>query len=181
MSTTHLITATELLEKHSDVRCELIQGELHTMSPAGAAHGWVIARVTARIINFVEEHHLGYVFGAETGFVLERNPDTVRAPDIAFVRKDRISGRLGRRFLEFAPDLAIEVLSPSDTSSEVSAKAEQWLRCGSSQVWLIDPARETACICYLENDEFVSRSVQSLKASPLLPGFELQVKSLFEF
>lgn len=151
------------------------------MSPAGAAHGWVVARITLHLGVFVEEHHLGYVLGAETGFVLERNPDTVRAADVAFVRRDRISGRLGLRFLEFAPDLAIEVLSPGDTSSEVSAKAEQWLRCGSSQVWLIDPARETACICYLENDEVVSRSVQSLTASTLLPCFDLPVKSLFEF
>ena len=149
------------------------------MSPAGAEHGWIIARLTAKLVPFVEEKALGYVFGAETGFVLERDPDTVRAPDVAFVRADRIPTRPTRKFLPFAPDLAVEVISPGDSSSEVSQKAEQWLRSGSDVVWLVDPSRDTAAICVLEEDAFVSRTVTQLTAPDLLPGFSLSVKSLF--
>jgi len=173
------ITASELAERPQAGRCELIRGEIRTMSPAGAEHGWIIARLTVKLGQFVEEQSLGFVFGAETGFVLERNPDTVRAPDVSFVRMDRIVTRPTRKFLPFAPDLAVEVISPGDTASEVSQKAEQWLRSGSAIVWLVDPSRDSAAICLLEDDAFVSRSVTELTAPDLLPGFSLSVKSLF--
>lgn len=175
-----LMTADELFDSAPSGRCELIRGELRTMSPAGGNHGWIVARLSARVTEFVEHHRLGFTFGAETGFVIERDPDTVRAPDLAFVRASRIPVRPGRRFPALAPDLVVEVLSPDDPSSEVSAKAEQWLRCGCQIVWIVDPVRETAAVCVLENDAFVLRAVKILAATELLPGFELPVKSLFE-
>ena len=174
------MTADELADTPGLGRCELIRGELVHMSPAGGEHGWTIAKLTAKLVVFVEQHRLGFVFGAETGFVIERDPDTVRAPDVSFVRSGRITTRPTRKFLPFAPDLAVEVISPSDSSTKVSAKAEQWLRCGTTTVWLIDPVRDSAAVCVLEDDVFVLRAVTELADAELLPGFVLPVKSLFE-
>ncbi len=174
------MTADQLFEAPGLGRCELIRGELIHMSPAGGEHGWTIAKLTVRLGIFVEQHRLGYVFGAETGFVIELDPDTVRAPDVSFVRSGKITARPTRKFLPFAPDLAVEVISPPDSSTEVSAKAEQWLRCGTTTVWLIDPVRDSAAVCVLEEDVFVLRAVTELADAELLPGFVLPVKSLFE-
>ena len=149
------------------------------MSPAGGQHGWVIINISAPLATYVREHDLGYVFGAETGFFIERGPDTVRAPDVAFVRKDRISGSVPIKFFPGAPDLAVEVLSPSDHASQVQAKASNWLNCGCAEVWLVDPRSETASRCLLKDGEIVVNSVEALE-SDLLPGFELQVAELFQ-
>ncbi|MEZ6061229.1 MAG: Uma2 family endonuclease [Planctomycetaceae bacterium] len=178
--TAKLVTASELLANHSRQRCELIRGEVKLMSPAGSRHGWVAASVGRILGNFVLDRKLGHVFGAETGFVIESDPDTVRAPDAAFVRIGRVSGRIPSGYFPGAPDLAVEVVSPGDTSTEVHQKAEQWLRSGASVVWLIDPTRETGAVCRLEDGEFHLRSVRELAAPELLPGFSLPVHDLFE-
>jgi len=133
------------------------------MSPAGGLHGWVMLNVGSPVRERVRRTKSGYIFGAETGFLIERDPDTVRAPDVAFVRLERVKHGLTERFFEGAPDLAAEVLSPTDSASEVHEKAEQWLRAGCSEVWLIDPRRKSASRC-----------------TPLLPDFLLPVDSLFD-
>jgi Uma2 family endonuclease len=148
------------------------------MSPAGGQHGWMIMNISAPVATYVREHDLGYVFGAETGFFIERDPDTVRAPDFAFVRKDRIAGSVPIKFFPGAPDLAVEVFSPSDYTAQVQAKADSWLNCGCAEVWLVDPRGKTASRCLLRDGEIVVNRVNVLE-SDLLPGFELQVAALF--
>ena len=149
------------------------------MSPSGGEHGWVIANVTVPLGAFVKSHHLGYVFGAEAGFIIERDPDTVRAPDVAFVRRDRIPGTVPREFFPGPPDIAVEVLSPSDSASDVHEKAEQWLGSGCCEVWLIDPRRKSASKCLPADHSILLTPVDKL-TSDLLPGFELRVSELFE-
>ena len=116
---TNLISADELLRNPPKQRCELVRGELVFMSPAGSSHGWVMINITVPLAVFVKTHKLGYAFGAETGFLIERDPDTVRAPDVSFVRNSRVAGTPTTGFFPGPPDLAVEVLSPSDSASEV--------------------------------------------------------------
>ena len=127
-----LFTAEELLRLPTDgLRLELVKGKLYEMPPAGARHGNVAIRIASRLNAHVETAELGQVFAAETGFVLRRDPDTVRAPDAAFVSRDRLpQGELPVGLLELAPDLVVEVVSPSDSRREVREKAESWLLGG---------------------------------------------------
>ena len=179
MSTTAEHTADELFANPPNGPWELVRGELRLMSPAGSKHGWVISRLTRSLTTHIEENRLGYVFGAETGFIIETDPDTVRAPDVAFVQKNRVDGELPDQFFPGAPDIAVEVLSPNDTASAVEEKSEAWLNAGCHAVWLVDPRRKTASICTLTDTGMVKSSVKEL-TNDLLPGFELVVGSIFE-
>jgi Uma2 family endonuclease len=179
MSTATGVTVKQVVARPPAGRWELVKGELRMMSPAGGEHGWVIVNVTAPLAAFVKQHRLGYVLGAETGFIIHRDPDSVRAPDVAYVRRDRFQGGLPQGFIDGAPDIAIEVLSPSDTASAVEEKTEDWLTGGCGEVWLIDPRRRSASVCTQVDGAVVRRSVTQF-VSERLPGFELPVEQLFE-
>jgi len=129
---TQLVTADELLElsARDENRYELIQGEVRVMPPTGAEHGYFTMSLGAYMYLFASENLLGVVFAAETGFILERNPDTVRAPDTGFVRQDRITTSLTGKYFPGAPDLAVEVVSPNDRADEVQDKVQEWLAHG---------------------------------------------------
>jgi len=180
MSIAAQITTVEQLW-NANIRepCELVRGELRMMSPGNAEHGWVIMNVSAPLATFVKENELGYVFGAETGFVIARDPDSVRAPDFAFVVNHRITGEIPKKFFPGPPDLAVEILSPGNSASEMQEKTEDWLNSGCREVWLIDPQRKTASISRLSGSSVLVKTVETL-ASELLPGFELQVSELFQ-
>lgn len=140
---TKLMTADELLALPTgEWRYELINGELITMSPAGAEHGRIAMIIGAHLYAHVKKHKLGEVYAAETGFKLTSGPDTVRAADDAFVRAERVV-RI-RKYFPGPPDLAIEVLSPDDRASEVEAKTRQWLSSGTRMVMFVDPERQIA-------------------------------------
>jgi len=177
-TTEHITTAAQLLEASGLGRCELVQGELIMMSPAGSRHGAVVARLTGRIVAFVEERRLGAVFGAETGFQIQQKPDTVRAPDVAFVQVSRIPADLPEGFFPGPPDLAVEVVSPSDRASEVLAKVQDWLEAGCAVVWVVDP--ETRRIFVYQGVEVsVVKESGALAGGDLLPGFSLPVAEIF--
>ena len=114
------------------------------MTPAGFDHSVIEMRLGTALTNHVTAHRLGLVCGAETGFLLAKGPDTVLAPDVAFVRRDRIpaAGR-PRTFWEGVPDLAAEVVSPGDTRNAVAAKVAAWLAAGTQVVWVLTPKDET--------------------------------------
>ena len=150
------------------------------MSPAGSNHGKIAARIGWRLAQFVEENDLGVVYAAETGFIIDTNPDTVRAPDASFVTKERIdslSETIG--FFPGAPDLAVEVISPNDTYTQVADKALDWLRAGTQMVIVIDPNQQTAI--YKDLDDIVIRTKnQTIDGGTLLPGWSLSLKDLFK-
>ena len=184
MSTTStaLMTAEELMElPHGEgFRYELINGELEkTMSP-GLPHGRIGARLLVALGNFVWDYGLGDVFAAETGFQLTFDPDTVLAPDVSFVSKERME-QLGQteRYFPGAPDLVVEVLSPSDRPSKVNKKTLRWLGYGAKQVWIVDPKKKTVTIYRSPADATTFCGSDELEAQDLLPGFRLSLDNIF--
>jgi Uma2 family endonuclease len=173
------ITAEQLLGMGDIGRCELIYGELVMMSPAGAEHGVVAMRFGRFLSEFVELHDLGLVFGAETGFVIERNPDLVRAPDAGFTRKARLAEPLPKGYVPGVPDLAVEVVSPGDTRKEVADKVNMWLAHGTTTVWVADPQAMTVVIHRVGHPPQLLASSEEIQGESLLPGFILPLSKVF--
>ena len=176
-----LLTAEELLRlSTSGRRYELVKGELFEMPPAGGKHGSVAMRVGSLLSVHVRANDLGEVFAAETGFILRRNPDTVRAPDASFIAKDRLpEGELPVGYLEIVPDLAVEVVSPNDTTREVWDKVGDWLRAGTRLVWVIDPASRSVTV-YRSMDDFqILSEGDELVGGEVIPGFTGNLRDQF--
>jgi Uma2 family endonuclease len=175
------VTAEELLRMRDDgFRYELIEGELRKMTPAGSEHGYIASEVLSELRNHVKANDLGRTFAAETGFRLASNPDTVRAADAAFVRRERVEevGRT-RTYWPGAPDLAVEVISPGDTYTEVHGKALEWLDAGCRMVVVVDPRKQTATV-YRSRDEIrVLTASDVLDGAEVVPGWRLAVGEIF--
>ena len=169
-SATKPMTADELLARSCELgRCELIRGELIKMSPPGGEHGSVCADLTFHISRFVRDQSLGKVYAAETGFVLERNPDTVRGPDVAFIRSDRVSEARTPKHIPIPPDLAVEVNSPNDVIGEVVAKVQWWLEHGVRGVWVVDPRSKTVTTYHPDGSARVVQHGESLEGTRMGP------------
>ena len=149
------------------------------MSPAGFRHGRFAAEIAAAVANFVKPRGLGVVTGAETGFFIARDPDTVRAPDVGFVRADRLAGIEPAGFFPGAPDVAVEVLSPSDRASEVNAKVRDWLDAGSRMVWVVDPENQTVAVYSSPSGAVILGASETLLGGEVLPGFTLPLGEIF--
>lgn len=175
-----LMTAEALWCMPKDgMRRMVVEGELRTMSPAGFEHGAVGTRFLRLIAQFVAEHNLGEVVGADTGFVLSRDPDTVRSPDVAFVRHDRLPNPLPVKFWEGPPDLAVEVVSPSDTVYEVEETVEAWLAGGTREVLVIIPRQRTIRVAAIGREDIFYRMGQTLEGLATVPGFRCELAAIF--
>ena len=176
-----ITTADELLRLPDDgFRYELVRGELRQTTPSGYAHGVMVGNLTAALGAFVRAHQLGHICAAETGFKISRQPDTVRAPDIAFIRQARRgSDPLPEGFYEGAPDLAVEVLSPSDTLPHVEEKVGQWLRAGCAMVWVVNPKNRSVTVHKAAEAERMLGEAETLDGDELLPGFAIAVADIF--
>jgi len=150
------------------------------MSPAGFEHGHVVANITVPLGSFVKENRLGLLTGAETGFQIGHNPDTVRAPDVAFVCNERVPSERTPGFFQGAPDLAVEVVSPSDRASDVLAKVQDWLSAGCRAVWLLDPTHRTVSVYDDRNQIVTLTSSEELTGGDVVPGFRLSIAEIFE-
>lgn len=181
-ATDHPVTADDLIRMPDDgFKYELVEGRLVTMMPAGFSHGRLTVRLVAALDGYVEEHDLGAVLGPDTGFRLARTPDTVRAPDVSFVRKERIiEGGLPAGYWPGPPDLAVEVISPNDSMPEVENKVREYLRRGVRLVWVVFPKKRTVAV-YLSEDgppEMLSER-DVLDGGEVMPGFRFPLSKLF--
>jgi Uma2 family endonuclease len=178
MAAPALRTAEDALRLNPGELWELVEGRVVLVSPAGARHGRIVARVSRALSEFVEPRRLGVVLTGDVGFVVRRNPDTVRAPDVAFVREERFPDGLPAEFIEGAPDLAVEVLSPGDRWAAVTSKAREFIAAGSAAVWAIDPADEQVRI-YTTDGECMLAPSEALEAPALLADFRLSARDLW--
>jgi len=176
------MTADELFALPDDgCRHELSLGYLLSEPPAGFDHGGVGVRILVLLDNHVRARALGRVVGADTGFVLARTPDTVRAPDAAFVSAGRL-GAVGRvkGYFPGAPDLAVEVLSPSERAGTIHGKVADYLAAGTRVVWVVDPESRTVTIYRSLLSPLVLAGDRELDGGDVVPGFAVKVSEIFE-
>lgn len=177
------VTVEELLEMPGDgFRHELVGGELKKMTPAGNKHGYLALEIASELRSHVKANGLGRTYAAETGFKISSNPDTVLAPDVAFVRQERLDeiGEVGG-YWPGAPDLVVEVVSPNDRHSEVVEKAIAWLEAGCRLVLVADPERRVVTLYRsLENIRILTAS-DSIDGADVVPGWRLSLADIFSY
>jgi Uma2 family endonuclease len=172
-------TADDLLRMADDgKRRELVQGVILEMTPAGDIHTILAIEIAWLLNNYVRAHDLGWVTGADAGFQLAEDPDTVRSPDVGFVSKAR-APKLSGKFFAVAPDLAVEIMSPGDTASEIQAKVLEYFQAGTNLVWVVYPKTKTVAV---HVDAKTTHTVDlngTLEGGNVLPGFMLPVREIF--
>lgn len=175
------ITGEALFQMGDVGRCELVRGEIVRMSPAGGRHGKIANWVATLLTLHVRAEKLGVVYAAETGFYTQRHPDSVRAPDAMFVSNERVA-QIGdpAKYLDVAPDLAVEILSPDDTWDQAEAKAGEYLRAGVRLVWIVSPEHRTVSIYRPSSEQVLLNLDDMLTGEDVLPGFAVPVSEIFE-
>ncbi|GIV21509.1 MAG: hypothetical protein KatS3mg023_3260 [Armatimonadota bacterium] len=169
------------LSHRTGKRLELVKGELRELTPSGWEHGRLCARIARLLDEYAEREETGIVLGAEAGCILQGGDHpTVRAADAAYVRTERLpQGVVPQRFGEVPPDLVVEVLSPSDTFSEVAEKVSDWLQAGVQLVWVVDPADHTVSVHRAGHPVRVLHEEDVLQGEEVLPGFQCKVSEIF--
>lgn len=182
LASTNVMTA-EMLEMmpHNGKRLELVKGELRELMPSGIEHGVFTHRLSARLGVFVEDNDLGIICSAESGFIVDRNPDTVRAPDIAFISNERLAllGGFPKGFSPIAPDLAAETISPNDLYTDSHDKALMWLEFGTKIVLLINPRKSNITVYRSKKDIFILEPDDTLEFADVVPNFSIRVGKIF--
>jgi Uma2 family endonuclease len=173
------ITGEELFEMPGADLCELVEGEIKRMSPTGWKHGGVESNLTERLNAFVRENDLGRVLTGEVGIYTGRDPDTVRGADVLFISHERLESASPDGFLDVAPELIVEIMSPTNKWEEVRRKIEEYLAIGVEQVWIVEPANRAVQI-YRSRDAVRTLSEDDvLEGEGKLDGFTLPVRDLF--
>ena len=181
MSTIIPVTADQMLQMPDDgCRYELIAGEIHKMVPASWEHAAVGSNLHSFLGPYVREKKLGQTFIAEGGFLIARDPDTVRVPDIAFIHKDHLPAtRPKEAFWPNAPDLVIEVVSPGDTTGEVDEKVHMWLDAGTAMVWVVNPRWKNVTVYRSATDIKTLTENDELDGQDVVPGFRCPIGDIF--
>ncbi|MCY4540437.1 MAG: Uma2 family endonuclease [Chloroflexi bacterium] len=167
--------------EYGDRIVELVEGEIVEMSKPTGLHGQITMLLSLKIGNYVIENGLGVITAAETGFVLERNPDgrdTVRGLDIAFIRSARVSSVLPDQWVSVAPDLAVEVISPSNDAADIRLKIRQLLDAGTAMVWIVYPDLRIVDV-HTRVGATTLNAADALSGGDVLPGFEIPVREIF--
>ena len=157
---------------------ELVRGRLVVREPPGTRHGAIAMNLGYVLADFVRRHGMGAVFAQDTGFKIGSDPDTVRAPDVAFVARERLDRISPRGYAPLAPDLLAEVLSPDDRPGEVLAKVGDWLAAGARLVWVVDPERREARVYRGDGSLTVLGEHDNLDGGDVLPGFSCAVAQI---
>jgi Uma2 family endonuclease len=175
------LTAEEFESRSSEFgRSQLVAGKVQLMSPCNFGHGFTITNLAHLLRPFVKKRRLGAVISCDVGFILARNPDTVLAPDIAFVAASRLPTDRWFKFFEGPPDLAVEVVSPDDRKAEVHAKAHAWLAAGTRLVWIVNPMTQRIAI-YRPGTAVEELSLDNaLDGGDVIPGFSCAIAEVFD-
>jgi Uma2 family endonuclease len=174
-----ITTAEQLLNTPGLGRCELIRGKLIELSYSNVLRGMIAADIASILYQFVKQKKLGSVLAGDCGFHIRQNPDTVRAPDAAFVSAARIPDPFPEGFFPGPPDLAVEVLSPHDRASGVLAKVADWLESGCRSVWVADPETRTLAVYAPQAEMRIFHRSDMLADENVLPGFKIEIRQLF--
>jgi Uma2 family endonuclease len=175
------MTAEELLRSDfPNKSTELVRGVLMVREPPGSWHGQVAARLTFLLGQHVYPARLGQLFAQDSGFLIARDPDTVRAPDVAFVTAARMSHVARHGYAPIAPDLAVEILSPDDRPGEVLEKVAEWLRAGTRLVWVLHPERGVAHVHRADGTIALVHPDGALDGEDVLPGFSSPIREILE-
>jgi Uma2 family endonuclease len=177
-----LLTADDLvaLPERPGIRYELHEGKLVEMPGAGALHNLLVGLVYRLLFAFVSQQRLGLVFCDGAAFVLRRNPDTVRIPDVSVVRRERVAaGGIPEGFWPGAPDLAVEIVSPHDRAEEVHERVRDYLGAGTQQVWVLWPRSRTVTVYWPDGTARELGPDDQLTGGDVLPGFAVAVRELF--
>ncbi|MBA3583074.1 MAG: Uma2 family endonuclease [Gemmatimonadetes bacterium] len=159
-------------------RKELVRGKVVREPPAGFKHSGIGVRIASVLHRFVQEHALGEVVGADAGFVLFDEPPTVRAPDVAFVAEARLTFDLDK-FAPLAPDLAVEIVSPSNTVMEIHGKVMDYLDAGTRLVWVVDPHSRSITVYRSREEIRLLTEGEEIDGGGVLPGLRLRISELF--
>jgi Uma2 family endonuclease len=179
MATTRLYTVEDVEQSPPEGEWELIDGELVPVSPASWRSNTTTHRIGRLVGNYVDDHDLGVVTSAEGGFVLFPDRETLLAPDVGFVRKNRVPPEEEHdRFPRLAPDLAVEVPSPSDRMASALGKVSLYLQAGVEIVWLVDPAKRTIIVFTGDDNPVTLGEEDTLDGGNVLPGFSIRVADL---
>ena len=175
------VTAEELARiPDDDRRHELVRGRLIEMSPPGFRHGAIAVSLASLLASHVRSADLGRVV-VEAGFKLTGDPDTVRGPDVAFVRRERLDGSLGPEgFFHGAPDLAVEIASTGGTASELRQKIREYLQAGARLVWVLQPDARTVIVHRPGASPETVGPEDVLDGEDVVPGFSCRVRDLFD-
>lgn len=173
------MTAEEFAELDPDLKAELVRGKVVPVALPRPRHAVITLEIGARLLRFVKARKLGYVT-VETGFLLARDPDTVRGPDVAFVSFERLGSQaLPEGWLSCAPDLAVEVISPSERPKQVREKVQDWFAGGARRVWLVYPSTSSIYVLRSPTDVQILGPGDTLSGDDVLPGFTCPVAALF--
>ncbi|MGH7696173.1 MAG: Uma2 family endonuclease [Gemmatimonadaceae bacterium] len=176
---TALMTAEELERVDLPGKVtELIRGQLIVREPPGTRHGMIAATLCIIVGTFVRREKLGAVFAQDTGFKIESDPDTVRAPDVAYLSTASLGAVTRRGYAAIAPDLAAEVVSPDDRAGDVLSKVATWLSAGSRLVWVVDPDREEVRVYRPDGSATIVAGDGSIGGEDVLPGFTCSVRDI---
>lgn len=173
-----LLTGHDLLEMEDLGPCELVEGVLVPISPTLGEHGILEALITASLHDFNKKRRTGWLLGGEVGIYTQRNPDTLRAVDVAFVSKNRQPTR-PKSFLEVAPELVVEIVSPSDRWSDLRQKMREYFGAGVEHVWVVDPEAGEVLVFRSPTELTQLGLADTLRGEGVLAGFELPVADLF--
>ena len=176
------LIADDLLRLYSEgVRGELIQGEFRATMSTGVTHGKVVINMAGELRSFIRPRRLGSLMGSDTGVLLERDPDTVREPDIAYISADRMPiGAEVPGYSEVIPDLVIEVAAPGDSPQQVEEKARMWLSYGVRLAWILHPSTRTVNVYPEDGTRFTLAEDDILNSGDVLPGFSWEVSDIFD-
>ena len=172
------ITGEELALLPGLGSCELVNGKIVPMSPTGWKHGRYVVKFAAHLEDFVEEHELGSVLAGEVGVYTRRNPDTVRGADVAFISKERLDQVCSESYLDVAPELIVEVVSPGNTWQEMQEKISEYFGVGVEQVWIVEPEPRRVRVYRSREDVTVLGEEDTLEGTGALDGFALPLGDL---